>query len=267
MNNDPMVAEHVSAEVVKASLVTLHWKEGSQHTVAYGPYRYEVIVHCSSAGRQKAEFANGEHSYFSYVRLVDGKGKWIKQGAAGIVPVLPDGRFLTVIEQRPAQEGCYENNRMMMVAGQLVNLRDFGPYSSLEFPGGAVDPGEGLKAGFLRELVEETSVERQHAMFIRRQPPLYLQGADLALQAFTAIVELSGLSYEKKTDNDGGLHIFALTHDDMIYNIRCGVMVAAQAGLLAWSFYKEVAEARRDGTFDELVKSGYVTSEVVNICR
>lgn len=37
-----------------------------------------------------------------------------------------------------------------------LDLLNFGHNSSLEFPGGAVESGEGLGAGFLRELAEET---------------------------------------------------------------------------------------------------------------
>lgn len=78
------------------------WEEGKIVSLVAGSYRHETVAVCSPAGRQKAQFANGEFPYFAHVELLGASGKRIEQGA-GIVPVLPDGRLLMVVEQRPPQ--------------------------------------------------------------------------------------------------------------------------------------------------------------------
>lgn len=223
----------------KKLLESLEWSEGKIFPIIEAPYRYRIVVHCSSKGRQEAEFANGQHRYFCYLELIDGQGNWIKQGA-NVVPILPDGRFIMVVEQRPPQ-GRYANRPMIaLIAGKEINLEQFGPYSSLEFPGGAIEKNEELKAGFLRELVEETGLENQTAIFFKRDHPIYGFGSDLAIQLFVGVVKLSGLNYKERVDNDGGLIIFSLAQEEIKENIRRGVICSGQAALAPWSFYKDI---------------------------
>jgi len=223
----------------KNLLKNVEWQEGKIIPLMEAPYRYRIVTHCSSNGRQEAEFANGQHHYFCYMELIDGQGNWIKRGA-NIVPILPDGRFIMVVEQRPPQ-GRYSNRSMIaLIANQEINLEQFGHYSSLEFPGGAVEKNEELKAGFLRELAEETGIENQTAIFFKRNQPIYGLGSDLAIQLFVGVVQLSGLSYKKRVDNDGGLIIFSLSRAEIEENIKRGVICSGQAALMPWSFYKDI---------------------------
>ncbi len=226
-------------EAAKKLLESSKWSEGKIFPLMEGPYRYRLMIHCSSAGRQEAEFANGQHRYFCYIELMDGQGDWIQQGA-NVVPILPDGRFIMVVEQRPPQSRYANRSMTALIRGKEINLEQFGPFSSLEFPGGAVDAGEELKAGFLRELTEETGVKKQTAVFFKRNYPIYGFGSDLALQLFVGVVKLSGLRYQKRVDNDGGLIVFSLSYEEVEENIKRGVICSGQAALAPWSFYKEI---------------------------
>ena len=185
-----------------------------------------------------------------------------------MVPVLPDGRLIMVVEQRPAH-GRYANRPMVAeIQGEQVDLREFGVHSSLEFPGGAIEPGEGLKAGFLRELAEETEVEEQTALYYSCLRPVFVFGSDVAFQNFLGVVFLSGLSHEKHVKTDGGLNVFALTRDEVQRNIWNGVISSGQAALLEWSFYQEVEKLRNDPILEkELIQSGYVRIERVKIVK
>ncbi len=253
------------AAQAKASLASMTWENGTVLPVSEGPYRFRVVVECSPKGRQKAMFANGEYNYFSYVQLLGGDGSWIKQGGA-IVPVLPDGRLLMIVEQRPPQ-GQYDDNVMVArIAGKEVDLLQFGPYSSLEFPGGAIDLGEGYKSGILRELVEETGVGEQSTIYYARGHAVYPQGADLALRQFLGVVYLSGVAYPDRTDTDGGLAVLALSKEDVIYNIRQGVIRSVQAALTPWTFYQEVEAAKvSPALLEELTDQGYLTVEAIKL--
>lgn len=251
-----------SAEA-KDGLLDVIWENGKVVPVCEGPYRFQVVIQCSQKGRQKAMFSNGEFPYFAYVRLLSGDGTWIEQGA-GVVPVLKDGRFLMVVEQRPAQG--YGNPSIARIGGKNVDLSQFGEFSSLEFPGGAVDPGEGLKAGFLRELVEETGVGEQIAMHYARCNPIYPQGADLALKQYIGVIFLSGLSFLDKVSTDGGLNVFALTKDELVHNILAGVIRSNQAALTQWAFYKEVEEAiASPHLLQTMIDAKYLSVEEVKV--
>ncbi len=251
-------------DFARTALREINWVEGAIEPILESPYRYRIVVHCSSRGRQKALFANGEHSYYCYVEIVSDGGQWIKKGA-NMVPVLPDDRLLMVVEQRPAQKR-YQNPVIAEINGRKVDLREFGDCSSLEFPGGAVEPREGLKAGFLRELIEETGVQEQKARYYGRCHPIYVQGSDLALQSFLGVVFLSGLSYKEYVRTDGGLNVFALTRDEVQRNIWSGVIHSGQAGILQWNFYQEIEALRRDPILEqELVRSGYIRVEDIKI--
>lgn len=254
-------------KIVKTALLKINWVEGAIVPILEAPYRYRIVVHCSESGRRKAVFANGEHSYFCYIETVFDDGRWTEK-SGGMVPVLPDGRLIMVVEQRPAQ-GRYMNRPMIaVIGGGQVDLRTFGTDSSLEFPGGAVEPGEGLKAGFLRELVEETGVEEQTALYYGRLRPLHPFGSDLALQSFLGVVYLSGLSYEEQVKTDGGLHVLAITREEVQQNIWNGVINSGQAALLQWGFYQEVEDLRNNPLLEkELVRSGYMSIEHINIAH
>ena len=251
----------------KQLLLSQAWEDGKVIHVCEGPYRTRIVVHCSLKGRQKTMFENGEHPYFSYMELLDPNGSWIKQGAS-MVPVLSDGRFLMVVEQRPAQ-GRYDNvASIAKIYGEDIDIKQFGPFSSLEFPGGAIDTGEGIKAGFLRELSEETGVENQLAKYYGRRRPLYPQGSDMALQANLGVVFLSGVKFEKYVATDGGLLVFALSRAEVMLNIHRGVICSGQAALLPWAFYREVEEARAsEEVMRRMVDSGYLAVEDVKIAK
>lgn len=254
-----------SKETAKTALRKINWVEGAIEPILEAPYRYRVVAHCSSRGRQKAEFANGEHSYFCYIETISETGQWIEK-CASVVPVLPDGRLIMIVEQRPAQGRYSDRPLIAEIQGKRVDLRAFGPYSSLEFPGGAVEPGEGLRAGFLRELIEETGVQEQTALYYSQIHPLYALGSELALQSFMNVIFLSGLSYEKYVRTDGGLNVFALTPDEVQQNIWNGVIHSGQTGILSWSFYKEIEALRRNPALEqELVRSGYIRVENIKI--
>lgn len=244
------------------------WEEGKVIKVVDGSYRTRVVVTCYSVGRQKAEFANGVHNYGAYVELTRPDGTWISQGM-GIVPVLPDGRLIMVVEQRPSQFRLPNQPTTIMVGGETVDLREFGPYSSLEFPGGAVDPQDHtLKAGFLKELVEETEVPNQMATVYRRKPPLFPQGSDLALEGQLCVVYLTNLGFQKRVKTDGGLDVMALSPADVQSNIWAGNIRSAQAALLGWAFYREVEWARSDRVVCHgMLVSGYFEVLKVNISK
>lgn len=225
------------------------WEPDRIVSIIEGPYRYRIVVHCLPHGRQKAVFADGnEHPYFCYTEIIAGNGKWIERGAA-VVPVLPDGRFIMVVEQRPPQWRFPDRPMIARISGRQVDLAQFGPYSSLEFPGGAVDPGEGLKSGFLRELQEESGIENQTALFYRRVHPIYVFGADIPIQQFLGVAVLSGLKYPDRTETDGGLAVLALSEEDVDHNIHTGVIHSGQAALNQWSFWQEVRRARHDSSY------------------
>ena len=152
------------------------------------------------------------------------------------------------------------------IAGHDVDLTKFGPYSSLEFPGGAIDPGEGFKSGALRELVEETGVGEQGATYYARCHPVYPQGADLALRQFIGVVHLSGVTYPDRVDTDGGLAVLALSQADVIHNIRSGVVRSVQASLTPWAFYLEVEAAKASPELlQEMNAQGYLTVEAIKL--
>lgn len=245
----------------RESLKSVIWAEGKKVPLISGPYRYQIVVVCSLFGRQKAIFADGkEHNYFGYVRIVGAKGEWRGEGGI-IVPVLPNGQILMVVEQRPPRYAfANQPEHLELRHGQKISrvpLRKFGPYSSVEFPGGAVEVGEKLSAGFLLELTSETGV-RGGATLYRKRFPHYPFLSDLATRDFLSVVYLDQLGYVPKTDEDGGLHILALWPDEVVHNIRNGVIASAHAALLPWAFYQEIAVARVEKNIQELVEEGYI---------
>ncbi len=258
----------VMSEIVKAHLENFVWKEGFVVPVAYGPYRHRVVVHCTIDGRQKAMFVNGEKPYAGYIELLSPSGQWIEAGS-GVVPVLSDGRMLMVVEKRPAQ-GRYEDRPMLArIGGKEKDLRVlFGPNADMEFPGGAANPNEGLKFAGLRELVEETGIQEQTALYYGRRWPLYPFGSDICISQHLGVAFLSGMSFQDRVEDDGGLNVFALTEEEVQENIWRGVICAGQAALLQWAFYQEVKKARADAAFQEkLVSKGYLSIEEMKVAN
>lgn len=250
-------------------LANTYWLKGEHIRIRVGSYRHAITVVCDLAGRQRARFANGDFPYFAYVDLVTPDEQWIRQGT-NIVPVLPDGRFIMVIEQRPIVARYPERPKQIELEGRSLSLDDYGPYSSLEFPGGAVNPGESLTSGFLRELREETEVGEQTARVYRRLRPNYPFGCDIALEQFLGVAFLSGVAYSEKVETDGGLTVLALSRSEVERNLRNGVIASGQAALLPWAFYQEVERAREDPhphLLEDLLRCGYLAVEDLKIAK
>lgn len=244
------------------------WEEGKIIPIACGVYRARVMVTCYAAGRQRAQFANGEGAYGEYVELMRPDDQsWIEQGT-NIVPVLPDGRLIMVVEQRPPQWRFSNQPTTIIVAGQDIDLRQFGPYSSLEFPGGAVDKGDNLTSGFLRELEEETEVEEQEALLYQRERPFFPMGSDVALEMKVGVVYLERGGFSGFVKSDGGLHVLALTREDVQMNIWAGNIRSGQAALHGWSFYQEVHQAHSDLRLGARMRNcGYLSYRRIRIKR
>lgn len=243
------------------------WEEGKVVTLVDGSYRIRCVVTCYAAGRQTAEFANGIHKIGAYAELMRPDGTWIYQGT-NIVPVLPDSRLIMIVEQRPPQFRLPAQPRSIALFGdnRSIDLSTFGPYSSLEFPGGAVDETDKFDAGFLRELTEETEVEPQPVQLYLRRPPFFPQGSDIALEMSVGVVFLTRHRFSNFVNNDGGLHVLALTPDEIQMNIWAGNIRSGQAALHGWAFYQEVMNARRNENLLRAMKdSGYISVRPVTI--
>ncbi len=224
----------------QALLGTIPWAEGREIPIIKGPYRHTLVILCSEHGRQEATFADGEkHRYFGFMRLSSGMS---------VVPVLPDGRLLMIVEQRPAQGRVAERPHIVQrkrSSGGPLDLRAVGPYSSLEFPGGATDPADAtITIGALRELKEETEAIDQKVIVYRSRYSYYSLGSDVTTHNTTAVVFLSTGQYASKVKTDGGLTVLALTPEEVRWNINGGVIVSAQAGVLPWHIYLEAMAAR-----------------------
>lgn len=236
-----MIAAAFQRKDALNALTWLSWEEGREYFLIEGPYRHTLVVLCSEQGRQKAKFADGEeHNYSCYLRFERG---------ANLVPVLPDGRLLMVVEQRQAQGNLTTRPKILELAGgKTIDLETFGPYSSLEFPGGGIDPGETITIGLLRELKEETlggsdQSPAQKATLYRMRHPIFPFGSDTTANNVLAVVFLSNNYHAEHVTNDGGLHIFALEPNEVRRNIENGVIASGQAGLLPWWFYGEVMKS------------------------
>jgi 8-oxo-dGTP pyrophosphatase MutT (NUDIX family) len=247
----------INRSVIKDAIRGIPWVEGQHTALVFGPYRYRITITASQIGRQRAVFADGaEHPYFAYVEI-DGTGR-----GGGIVPVLPDGRFIMVIEQRPCQYRFAARPTHIELEDGRRTLDEFGPYSSLEFPGGSIEVDEDEIKGPLRELQEETGVNDQAVTLYRRLRPCYPFGSDVVLQNFYQVVFLSSGILARHVRTDGGLHVLTLSRREVERNIRNGVIVSGQAALLPWSFYTEVEEARKDSLLMQtLTSDGYLVEE------
>lgn len=253
----------ITAQVAKQELATIVWEEGKTEPVVSGPYRYQVVIVCSSVGRQKAIFADGcEHNYFAFARIVNGKGEWNGEGGI-IVPVLPNGRLLMVVEQRPPAYQFKErglSDRIFLDTGD-VPLSSFGPYSSLEFPSGAVEMNEASQSGILRELQEETGAFPFGQLY-RKTHPIVQMVSDVAARDHLAVIFLEGIKYVPHTKDDGGLTILALTPEEVERNIWKGTISSAHAGILPFSFYREIVGASPK-RMKEMVEGGYLIQQEI----
>ena len=247
----------------KSFLSQQEWEEGKVIHFPASSYRHRIVATCYKLGRQTAQFANGTFNYGAFVCLMRPDGSWISEGN-NIVPVLPDGRIIMVVEQRPAQ-GAYIAPEVITREGQEpIDLAQFGPYSMLQFPGGAVDQNEEFKSGFLRELQEETGVEEQSAELFMRERWLYPGIADMALRMKTGVIKLSGVKFENFVHADGGLHVFAMTQDDIRQNIWAGNLASVQEVQLSWSFLQEL-NSFGQYRLEHMIKSGYISRKEVKI--
>ena len=243
------------------------WAEGRIITLPAQSYRHAVTVACYAQGRQRAKFANGEHNYGAYVELLTATGERNAAGS-GIVPVLPDGRLLMVVEQRPAQGPCKGRGGILTDKGRWLDLSKFGPYSSLEFPGGAKDSPETIRSSALRELVEETGVQDQKAELFLREHPIYPMGSDMSLANTYGVIFLQAMEFQDYVRTDGGLVVLALTTDSIQKNIWSGVISSGSGALLPWNFYREVMEIKRfPDLMETLVNTRYMSIHRVNIVR
>jgi 8-oxo-dGTP pyrophosphatase MutT (NUDIX family) len=239
------------------------WEEGRVIHLSASSYRHRVAVVCFGLGRQTAEFVNGPGNFGAYIELVRADGSWIAEGN-NIVPVLRDGRLLMIVEQRPAQYAWKTKPPLALIGGDKIDLGKFGPYSSLEFPGGAVDAGENFQSGFVRELSDETGIEDQTADLLMRRA-MDPSGADCSLQQRLGVIYLKGVGFENFTRGDGGLYVFALTPEEVQENIWRGAITSGQAAIFGWAFYNEVHLALKAGTIKRLKEIGYITRQEVTI--
>lgn len=247
-------------------LLKIEWQEGKKVPLPSSSYRTRTVIYCSAVGRQRAEFASGYMgNYFAYIEILTNR-RWVLRGAI-IIPVLPDGRFLMVVEQRPPQY-VFETKPPTHIefVDHRVELAQFGPYSSLEFPGGGIHPEDmTIFSGALRELSEEAGVANQRVTVFSHQHPIYPMGSDIALEGYSFVVYLSDERFPAKVKNDGGLRIFALTFDEVELNRRLGVFAGGTSGLLAWAFYKEIEEAKRNGELSALENIGYIVQTTARL--
>lgn len=245
-------------------LTKIEWQKDTHIPLPPASYRYQIVVVCSPHGRQKAQFANGIYPYFTYVEQLDKNHQWIERGTT-LVPVLPDGRLLTVIEQRPVLARHPDIPYIAVVGGKKLDLRKFGPYSSLEFPGGAVDPNEEIRAGFLRELIEETEIGEQTATLFMRRRPLFMALSEIASCQHFGVAFLSGMKFEEKTESDGGLWVHALHESEVAYNIIVGVMHSSNTEI-GFELYCKVKRALQSPVDMEImIQGGYLERIVTKV--
>ena len=244
-------------------LKNVEWEEGKHVQLATLLYRHAIVVVCSTRGRQKAQFANGEFPYFAYTEIVNREGLWSGRGN-NVIPVLPDGRLLMVVEQRPVLARYPGLPKTVKLEGGLTF--DLGEFGSLEFGGGGIEPGENITLGILRELGEETGVPDQKVLLYRRIHPIFQFGSDVASANYYSVVFLSALRFEKFVLNDGGLRIVAMSEAEIEDNLRNGVISSGQAAIFGWNFYWEVKKAKGNKEFERrLVESGYLSLEEVEL--
>ena len=260
------MAESEKVFDVSEVLLQTTWEEDKVFRIVHVPYRYRVMGVCSSAGRQTAQFANGIFNWFEHLEITRLDGSWAVQGSA-IVPVLPDGRLLMVVEQRPPQYRFPNQPTHIEIGdGGRIALAEFGPYSVVEFPGGGVEQGETFTAGFFHELLEETGIPEQEAMLYWCARPHHPLLCDLADEKHVGVIYLHEARFDRYVQTDGGLHMLALTREEVQNNIWNGVIRSVHAAQFPFAFYKEVMDA---GVHDlqKMQKAGYLQIRQVIVRR
>lgn len=251
----------------RTELENVQYVPGSWQPVIKSMYRYELCVGMHQAGRQKTEFKNGDGSYFEFVKVLGGSGL-----GGHMVPVFKhrDGlpRFLMVLEERGplllynamhAYDNHYVRPRAFERAdGNQIELWELG---SLEFPGGGFNRGETIKAGKVREALEEIGLEKACVNLTWSRVPVFPFGSDFAAANFYGIMELPEGNYEKFVENDGGLQIYAFTEKEIDHNIAVGALSSGQAVITAWNFYKMLNDPRRSDAVDEARRRGLIIEE------
>ncbi len=246
------------ASVDQNDLINIFWKDGKEIPIMSSVYRYEIRIVCSVHGRQRAEFANGEFPFFETVLLRSPDG--VLSGGADIVPVLPDGRIIMVIERR-APKFRFSCPRMAVLrGGRVLDLRG----GSLEIPGGSIDVGEEGEpiVGLRRELTEETGIPPQDAMLYYQKEPTFAFDADISYWTLLAVVYLTKNEFKDWVDTDGGLKVVALWPDEVERNIDHGVINSGISALMGWRFYRRIQE---EGILDRLIGEGAVIRKTVRV--
>src|SRR3989344_3664628 len=211
-------------------------ENGRKGKTVVGQPQEALYPQCTRDALKNIVWEDGkEHSFFEFARSPNDDVLF----ATNIVPILPDGRFLMVLEQRGPHALYPERSRVVERAGgRDIEL---GPYGSLEFPGGAVDPGEGVSSGALRELVEETGIKNQEVELFLKNAPVIAHGAGVALAMKLAVAKLSSPNQEEWVFEDGvKMPIFALTEKEIDWGIGSGSINSGQAVHLGWQFYKSI---------------------------
>ena len=249
-----------SREKARQDLSSINWSDGKSIQIASAPYRLEIMLKCSPHGRQLAAFSGGhEGRFFCYVQIVNSDRSWTGEGSI-VVPVLPNGQLLMVVEQRPAQAAFGPRTDLMRLQSGDMPLTYFGPFSSIEFPGGGIERDIHPAANVLRELSEETGVSRVLALY-RRAHPIYPFISDIAVRDYLFVAYLESMDYSTWAASDGGLHVLAVWPQEVTQNIRSGAIASGHAAILPFEFFKELDGARRSGSLDDLIDSGYIVSE------
>ena len=240
-------------------LKRIMWEEGKHIPVRNVSYRYVLVIGCSKDGGHRAEFANWTFSYFCYMQT--GRvSEWSMENppiGGHIVPVLPDGRVLMIVEKRPPLSR-FRRGSVLHRAGGDILLDDL---DSPEFPGGGIKPGERVTAGLIRELCEESGATGKCTIY-RITPPTPPFCSDMAVANYYAVAFLQENVLDGYIEHDGGLRVLTLTEDEVEANIDGGVLVSSHAVLTPWYLYQRVKRARSDPGFRErLERNGYLVVE------
>jgi len=237
---------------VLSDLSQIEWAKGKRIVFEPSSYRHRQVIECMPGRPFKARFANGEFSYIAYWELVRGDGSWNKQGV-NLIPVLPGEpkRYLMVVEQR-APMGQYQRDirRTLELSSGELDLRKFGPNSSLEFPGGAVEAGETVVLAGLKELAQETGIPEQPGILYINPHPIFPFVCDLAHVNYMGAIFLSSSEFAKQVQNDGGLRVLALTAGEIERNIGNGVFCSMNAGLGMWYWFERTVQILRFAASD-----------------
>lgn len=235
----------------EAKLKEEEWEEGRDIALGDISYRHALFAHCSRRATRIAEFKNGKFPIYTYIKIVNSSGVWSSEGAS-IMPILPDGRILMIVNFRPVLRLFPDRPRYVHLSGHTYQL---GPTDSLEFPAGLIESNEGVVKGAARECIEETGVVAQEVTIWQRGFPLYLFN-DIAIRGHFIVLQLSQGDFQDYTTTDGGLRVLALTLEEVERNILSGTAAAA---LDVWYFYQDILKAQKDPDFMSAIrKSGYL---------